>query len=858
MGKKKQAVQSKKMPAKTELPVITVAALAVVLILIAASGYWSYDKWITQVEQQRLNQYSQQQARQRAADIEFYIKEQQQQLNHFSERPVILNATRSSINAEMNRSLINNLKTAYPNALSFKLLTLDRKNQLSPPATTDTDNPTPEPTIKPLTFTELDMINRAEKQEIVPPEALKVGKQWYLHFIASVADPQLTSSGEEGSAADNFALNDTAESNSATDTDNTQTSETSGVIATLLVTLPAQELFQRISRKDPELGQTRLMWDNAGRPVPIYTASQGNAGPALTSPVSKSEWLVSFTPSETLAEQAAESPVLLILMHVIGGGLLLGLVYWLTGKRDPQRLARSSMPHGTPNPQVQPDINDPSYQDHDILDLHVSEEDQDLLGLEESERAAQKAARRAPADEQIVVPDEVFRSYDIRGLAETQITPTLARQVGQAIASEALAAGDTGVFVARDGRSHSPELCEALIEGILSTGCNAINLGAIPTPLLYFATCELAESNSGVMVTASHNSAEYNGFKMVINGHTLADGDVQNIKTRIQTGDVYRGTGIETSQQVIPEYIDRIFSDVALAGDVKLVIDAGNGITGDVAPQLFEELGCEVEPLFCDIDGSFPNHDPDPTIEANLQDLIRTVQSTEADLGVAFDGDGDRLVLVTPKGQIIWPDRLLMLFAKDIVARNPGADVLFDVKCTRELNSLVSSYGGRPIMWKAGHSHMKTKMQETGALVGGEMSGHIFIKDRWYGFDDGMYAAARLLEIMTLRDQDIDSLFDSFPNLPSTPELKIPVAETRKFELVKQLIQEGDFQNGKPITIDGLRVDFSKGWGLVRASNTSAALTLRFEAETQEVLTQLQQLFKRELLKIDSSLDVPF
>ena len=234
------------------------------------------------------------------------------------------------------------------------------------------------------------------------------------------------------------------------------------------------------------------------------------------------------------------------------------------------------------------------------------------------------------------------------------------------------------------------------------------------------------------------------------------------------------------------------------------------------------------------------------------------MQSTEADLGVAFDGDGDRLVIVTPKGDIIWPDRLLMLFAKDIVARNPGADVIFDVKCTRELNSLVSSYGGRPIMWKSGHSNMKTKMQETGALLGGELSGHIFIKDRWYGFDDGMYAAARLLEIMTLRDQDIDDLFDSFPMLPSTPELKIPVEETQKFELIERLIEKGDFQNGKAITLDGLRVDFPKGWGLVRASNTSAALTLRFEAETESVLEQLQQLFKRELLKIDDSLDIPF
>jgi phosphomannomutase/phosphoglucomutase len=297
---------------------------------------------------------------------------------------------------------------------------------------------------------------------------------------------------------------------------------------------------------------------------------------------------------------------------------------------------------------------------------------------------------------------------------------------------------------------------------------------------------------------------------------------------------------------------------VALAGDVKLVIDAGNGITGEVAPLLFEELGCDVEPLYCNVDGNFPNHDPDPTVEENLSDLIEAVKTSGADLGLALDGDGDRLVIVTPGGQIIWPDRLLMLFAKDIVSRNPGADVLFDVKCTRELNSLVSSYGGRPIMWKTGHSQMKTKMQETGALIGGELSGHIFIKDRWYGFDDGMYACARLLEIMTLRDQDIDSLFDGFPALPSTPELRVPIAEDRKFAVVQELISNGNFQNGKPITLDGLRVDFAKGWGLVRASNTSAALTLRFEAETEAVLEQVQQLFKRELLKIDSELDLPF
>jgi phosphomannomutase / phosphoglucomutase len=277
-----------------------------------------------------------------------------------------------------------------------------------------------------------------------------------------------------------------------------------------------------------------------------------------------------------------------------------------------------------------------------------------------------------------------------------------------------------------------------------------------------------------------------------------------------------------------------------------------------VAPQLFEDLGCKVTPLFCDLDGTFPNHDPDPTQAQNLRALIAKVQEVNADIGVAFDGDGDRLVVVTPKGDIIWPDRLLMLFAKDILARHPGADVLFDVKCSRQLNQVISGYGGRPIMWKTGHSPMKAKMVETGALIGGEYSGHIFIKDRWYGFDDGIYAMARLLEIITLRDQNIDDIFSAFPQLVITPEIKVAVADNVKFDLMKKLTDTGDFQNGNVSTIDGIRVDFSKGWGLVRASNTSPALTLRFEAESEEALAIIQQLFKRELLKVDASLVLDF
>ncbi|WP_460854116.1 phosphomannomutase/phosphoglucomutase [Pseudomaricurvus hydrocarbonicus] len=824
-----------------ELPMITTAALAISLCLILASAWWSYDTWVTRVENTRLQQLSQQQASKHAAGIARFIKEQQQQLDYFTERPATVDALQSA-DPDLNTTLLKSLQTAYPQALSFKLLSLDRTDHFSHLQGSSS------PKGDKLSFTELDMINRTEKREAVAPEALRVDKQWYLHFISALI-PAVAPPAAEAAMTEKNA------------------EEEAPVTGTLLATLPATELFNRIKTSDPELGKTELLRLNPGSDTLIFSASQGDAGATIKVPVKNSQWLVQFTPSAQLVAQANQSPLLLIAIHLSVGAGWLWLAFWLTGKFDPQRQGRST--------QASNNITDPAafaYRDQDILDIQVNADDEELLGLQDAppaetvtsqQPAADPGGREAAARPAVsrcgfALPEEIFRAYDIRGKAGEQITVALAEQVGKAVASAALAVGESRLLVARDGRTHSPELCDALIRGVKSTGCNVLNLGAVPTPLLYFATCEHPDSNSGVMVTASHNSAEHNGFKMVINGHTLVDDDVQDIKARIQDQDFPQGEGSETAQQIMPAYIDRILSDVALAGEVKLVIDAGNAITGGVAPSLFEELGCEVVPLYCELDGSFPNHDPDPTIVANLQDLIRTVQTTQADLGVAFDGDGDRLVVVTPKGQILWPDRLLMLFAKDIVSRNPGADVLFDIKCTRELNSLVSSYGGRPIMWKAGHSHMKTKMQETGALVGGEMSGHIFIKDRWYGFDDGMYAAARLLEIMTLRDQDIDSLFESFPVLPSTPELKIPVAEERKFAIVEQLIQQGDFQNGKPITIDGLRVDFSKGWGLVRASNTSAALTLRFEAETEAVLAQLQQLFKRELLKIDSALDVPF
>lgn len=556
--------------------------------------------------------------------------------------------------------------------------------------------------------------------------------------------------------------------------------------------------------------------------------------------------LVRFSPSSALVAQT----------RVYGGSFLAGLaiasVVGLALAASFARWAtRKTAAHEAAAEQPSEAVN--------ILDLEISDDDRELLGI----RAMVQRADDDPLDIQDGsltqdVPAEIFRSYDIRGLAGSQLTPANVVLIGQAIGSAAVAAGESRLAVARDGRNHSPEIAEQLIEGILATGCDVVNLGMVPTPLMYFACHELGSTRSGVVVTASHNPPEYNGFKIVIGGETLKDDGIQSLLTRINARDFCKGAGEEELVDITPQYVDRIFSDLALAGEISVVVDAGNGVTGELAPRLFEELGCSVTPLYCEVDGDFPNHHPDPSVATNLEDLVAKVKEVNADLGIALDGDGDRVVVVTSSGQIIASDRLLMLLAKDIVSRNPGTDVIFDVKCSRELNRVITSYGGRPIMWKSGHSHMKAKMKETGALLGGELSGHVFIKERWYGFDDGLYAAARVLEIISLREQDLDSILENFPVLPATPEIKIAVNERDKLPLLQQLIRKGDFGDGRLTTMDGLRVDFPEGWGLVRPSNTSAALTLRFEAESEAALEQVIERFKRQLAKLKPKLQLDF
>ncbi len=455
------------------------------------------------------------------------------------------------------------------------------------------------------------------------------------------------------------------------------------------------------------------------------------------------------------------------------------------------------------------------------------------------------------------LPRHIFRAYDIRGVANTELSDDIVASIGAAIGSIAHEEGEQTLIVACDGRTSSPRIKAALIKALLETGRDVIDIGLVPTPLLYFATHHLS-CRSGVMITGSHNPADHNGLKIVLNQQTIGAGGIRTIRDRIIKGNFVKGEGEMVREDVVPAYIDEIVGDIAIAVPLKIVVDAGNGATSVIAPELFDELACEVVPLYCELDGRFPNRSPDTSNEDNLKDLIARVLEEKADFGVAFDGDGDRLAVVTSSGQLVRSDTLLMLFAQDVVARNPGADIVFDVKCSRHLTQLITRHGGRPVLWKTGHAYMKEKMRETGALLGGEFSGHMFFGERWFGFDDGMYAAGRLAEILSGHGMSLDECLAELPVAVSTPEILIPICEEEKFLVIKKITENADFSPGKVNTIDGIRVDYKDGWGLLRASNTTAALTARFEASSEEELEVIMQKFRAQIGLIEPNLELPF
>lgn len=455
------------------------------------------------------------------------------------------------------------------------------------------------------------------------------------------------------------------------------------------------------------------------------------------------------------------------------------------------------------------------------------------------------------------LPAEIFKVYDIRGIVGKSLTPEIVEAIGHAIGSEAITRQQSEIVIGRDGRLSGPDLTAALARGIQKSGISVIDLGMVATPMAYYGAYQL-HANSAVMVTGSHNPSDYNGLKIVLGGETLSGDSIQNLKMRIEKIDLFQGHGSYRQHDIADEYIQRITSDVRLARPMKIIVDCGNGVAGAFAPALYRALGCEVEEMYCEVDGNFPNHHPDPSVPKNLQDLIVRLKTSGAEIGLAFDGDGDRLGVVTKDGQIIFPDRQLMLYADDVLSRNPGAEIIFDVKSTRRLFTWIRERGGKPTLWKTGHSLIKAKMKETGALLAGEMSGHVFFKDRWYGFDDGLYTGARLLEYLS-RQSDINATLQGLPDTVNTPELQIWMKEGEHYALIEKFRENARFPSSlETITLDGLRVEYQDGFGLMRASNTTPAIVLRFEGNNECALKRIQEEFRQALRAADPGLDLPF
>jgi phosphomannomutase len=518
----------------------------------------------------------------------------------------------------------------------------------------------------------------------------------------------------------------------------------------------------------------------------------------------------------------------------------------------------------TPNTEETPEIEDSLRSEKTLLDASETEEtpclQEAVATVATSEAEAAELEKdiipneyiEAPISGPFLVPDVVFRDYDIRGIAGSEITKAFAERLGKTIGSIILQNGHTSIYIGRDGRISSPELAASLRSGLLSTGCNVIDLGEITTPALNFAVHHCGQSSCGIMVTASHNPSIYNGFKIIIQRQVISGKALQLLKPMLNAKTFTQSDSAQLfSRDIVSQYVRHIVEDSVIDRSFRLAIDAGNSVAGPVAIKLFKSLGCTVFPINCEIDGTFPNHEPNPSEEKNLKQLISKVKEVKADMGLAFDGDGDRIVVISGKGEIIWPDRLMMIFAKDILSRTPGAEIVFDVKSSKRLAQMIGKNSGRPVMCKTGHSHVRKAVQHNNAPLGGEFSGHIFFNDRWKGFDDGLYAASRLLEVLCLQrdsaDKTLDQIISKFDTSSYSPEILIPIAEHEKFELMQTLLSGCQFSGAQIISVDGLRAEYPKGWGLIRASNTSANLTLRFEGDDDASLEQVKKTFRREL-----------
>lgn len=612
--------------------------------------------------------------------------------------------------------------------------------------------------------------------------------------------------------------------------------------------------------------EQRLDGKGVNRARPVVSQGTGTTAHSGSAAVAGTPWQVLFSPSEALVAAAVGSAA--SDYDIIALTLVLALIGLLLFYRQSARALRSDVNRILEGPGrgATVEIRTPA-----LLPLATGEYARGRNptadgGTPAPEPGFSTPRTRAPANTAMTTVEgpatsglapHIFRAYDVRGVADTELDDETVFRIGAAIATVAGELGEQALAVACDGRASSGRIKAVLEKAMLQAGRDVIDIGLVPTPLLYFATTRL-DAKSGVMITGSHNGPEINGMKIVIKGQTISQGAIEKIRTIAQAGKFSKGRGHRVEQELVEDYLEEVAGDIAIAVPLKVVVDAGNGATAPIAPRLLEEMGCEVVPLFCEIDGAFPNRSPDTSDEGNLAALVSEVVAQGADFGVAYDGDGDRLAVVTGSGRIIRTDKLMMIFARDVVARNPGADVVYDVKCSRALAQLITSLGGRPVLWKTGHALMKAKMLETGALLGGEFSGHIFFGERWYGFDDAMYATGRLAEIISSQNLTLDELLADLPSSVSTPEILVPIADDEKFALIERFQAEAQFAGGNRNDLDGLRVDFEDGWGLLRASNTTAALTARFEANDDAGLDRIRDQFREQLAAIAPDLAIPF
>ena len=637
------------------------------------------------------------------------------------------------------------------------------------------------------------------------------------------------------------------------------------LLGSLLLVSDLQRLLDRLPPQPAAVGQLQLLQQFPDSPPQLLLQRGEGSGAPRRWPSAHPYWQLELRPGAALQPAAPPAWTALLAGLLALGGALGGAA--AQRRRPAEAPAAAARPAAPPTPPPEPPPTGEPRRAAAVLARTAAQQTApaitDVFDLFDPEPASpeppsmERQAQMNSTTNAPRLPAGIFRAYDIRGVVGDTLTAETAYWIGRTIGSESRACGEPEVVVGRDGRLSGPELAGALINGLRDSGCNVTDVGMVPTPVLYFATNVLG-ARSGVMVTGSHNPPDYNGFKIVVAGQTLANERIQALHQRLENNDLSSGAGSLTEVDVLEQYHQRIAGDIVLGRPLKVVVDCGNGVAAINAPQLIADLGCEVIPLFCEVDGTFPNHHPDPGKPENLEDLIAAVKAHGADVGLAFDGDGDRVGVVTNEGEMIFPDRLLMLFARDVLSRNPGADVIFDVKCTRGLASLISGYGGRPLMWKTGHSLIKAKMKETGALLAGEMSGHIFFKERWYGFDDGIYSAVRLLEILSLEKRSAAEVFADFPVALSTPEINIKVTDERKFALIEALQRDAQWGEAKLFTLDGVRVDYPRGWGLVRASNTTPVLVLRFEADDAAELARIQEVFRTQLKAVAPDLDLPF